>query len=329
MINHEEYVLLIIKPDGVKKNCTDDAVQFFKDKGLAEVFRKRRQLTKQFIKTSFSAKCMKEKLEEYLSSGPSDAVLLKGSNAYECVRLGKVEYRKKNNVDGDIENRIHSPEAGNEYERQFSFFFAHNNKSKYCMYADIYSKPSYCDEELSFVNELLKFDAKTNSRIVYVFQKDEFGNYRHFFKKYIGRSKRLNWMFGIEYLCEKDGKQISLVGYYKAADIEKAIVWDIDGENQIADLVWRIKENGGIVYLGFSRELLDVSDEIIQEFKEIGISGIILYHPSYTVEETATIRENFLPKDFLIGGGSGGITECGSYSVSYGMLQALHDLVYM
>jgi len=328
MINHEEYVLLIIKPDGVKKDCTDDVIQFFKDKGLSEVFRKRKQLTKQFIKTSFSAKCMKEELEEYLSSGLSDAVLLKGPDAYECVRLGKVEYRKKNNVDGEIENMIHSPEAGNEYERQLYFFFSNINGLKYCMYSDIYSKPAYCDEESSFIDALLNYDAKTNSKTVYVFQKDEFGRYRFFYQKYIERSQRLNWMFGIEYLCETDGKQLSLVGYYQTEDIEKTRVLDINGKNQVTDTVREIKENGGTVYLGFSRDLLGVSEETIQEFKRIGISGIILYHPSYTVEETAYIRENFLPKQFLIGGGSGGIAEVGRYSVSYEMLQSLYNLVY-
>ncbi len=328
MVDQEEYVLLMVKPDGVEKNYTDDAVQFFKTRGLTEVFRKRKKLTRQFIETSFSSKCMKEELQDYLSSGPSDAVLLKGPNAYEVVRLGKVEYRKKNNVDGEIENMIHSPEAGNEYIKQFSYFFAHLNELNYCMYADVFAKPFYCDDRRAYVDALIDYDAKTNSKIVYVFQKDEFENYRCSFMEYVRRMQRAHWMFGIEYLCEIDKKKISLIGYYKVAEIEKTIVWDEDGDDQIKELVRKIKENGGIVYLGFSRDILNVSDKTIQEFKEMGISGIVLYHPSYTIDETAAIRERFLPSGFLMGGGSGGITEPGSYSVSYSLFQKLHDLVY-
>lgn len=328
MLDEEEYVLLIVKPDGVEKNYTDDVVQFFKVKGLTEVFRKRKKLMRQFIGTSFSAKCMKEELQEYLSSGPSDAVLLKGENAYDIVRLGKVEYRKKNNVDGEIKNMIHSPEAGNEYVKQFSYFFAHLNELKYCMYADVIAKPFYCDDRYAFVDALIDYDAKTNSKIVYVFQKDEFEWYQCQFMEYVRFAQKNHWLFGIEYLCEIDGKEISLIGYYKTAEIKKTIVWDVDRESQIAEIVRKIRENGGIVYLGFSRELLYISDDMIQEFKKMGISGIVLYHPSYTIDETAVIRERFFPNGFLIGGGSGGITEPGSYSISYSLFQMLHDLVY-
>lgn len=329
MINHEEYVLLIIKPDGVHKNCIDDAVRFFEKLGLVEVFRKRKKLTKQFIMGNFSAKCMKNILVEYLSSGESEAVLLKGYDAYERVRIGKMEYRKKNNVDGELENLIHSPEAGNEYERQLCYFFTEIDNMKYCMYADLYAKPCYSNDENNFINALLSYDSKTNSNLVYIFPEDEFEMLRSFYKKYVDQSEKSDWLFGIEYLCEINSKLIILIGYYKTEDVEKIDISDGNEVRQIQNVITEIKENGGIIYAGYSRTFLELNDDQIMELKKLGVDGIIMYHPAYSVEETAYIREKYLPYNFIIGGGSGGITETGRYSVSYGMLQSLHDLVYM
>lgn len=329
MINHEEYVFLIIKPDGVHKNCIDDVLMFFEKQGLVEVSRKRKKLTKQFIIDNFSAKCEKNILVEYLSSGESEAVLLKGYDAYECVRIGKVEYRKKNNVDGELENLVHSPEAGNEYERQLGYFFTEIDNMKYCMYADLYAKPFYSDNENDFITALLSYDSKTNSNLVYVFPEEEFVMLRSFYKKYINQSEKSDWLFGIEYLCEINSKLVTLIGYYKTEDIEKINISDVNEVRQIQNVISEIKENGGIIYAGYSRTFLELNDDQIMELKTLGVDGIIIYHPAYTIEETAFIREKYLPYNFIIGGGSGGIAETGRYSVSYGMLQSLHDLVYI
>ncbi len=328
MQDKEEYVLLIIKPDGVKKHCTEDIIEFFKEKGLYEVFRKRKRLTKQFIRTSFSAKCMKDELEEYLSSGESEAILLKGKDAYECVRLGKVEYRKKNNVHGKVQNLIHSPEAGNEYEKQLYFFFPNIYNLKYCMYSDLYAKPSYCDEEMEFIKCLLNYDNKTNSKTVYVFQCDEFEKYYKFYKRYTEIAQKDNWLFGVEYLCDIDGKQLSLVGYYKNGNLNKERIIGINGNKRFENIVKIINGNDGVAYLGFSRELLSLGESTIEKIRKLGVIGIVLYHPSYTIEETAYIREKFLPKQFQIAGGSGGIAEIGRYSISNGMFQSLYNNVF-
>lgn len=328
MLNQEEYVLLIVKPDGVKKKITDDAVTFFETKGLKEVFRNRKKLARQFVESSFSAKCQIEDLQDYLSSGDSDAVLLKGENAYDIVRLGKVEYRKEKNVNGEIENMIHSPEAGNEYVRQFSYFFPQLNGMYYCMYADFLAKPFYCEDRQEFIDALIGYDSRTNSKLVYVFQEDEFENYRQHFNEYIKCTQRNEWLFGIEYLCEMHSKTISIIGYYKAADVEKTVVSSKNKKCQVTEQIKRIRDNFGIAYIGFSRDIMNISDEEVQELKENGVLGIVLYHPNYTVGETSIIRERFLPQGYLMGGGSGGITEPGSFSVSYTMLQSLYDSLY-
>lgn len=322
-----EYALLIVKPDGVQANITEEAVQFFKEKGMVEIGRKKKVISKYFILENFSSKCKNDIFFKYLSEGQSEAILLKGYNAYDRMRIGKVEFRKKLGVDGKIENIIHSPEAGNEYERQLYYFFPEIRNLNYCMYADIYVKTFYCNDEKGFIDSLICYDQNTNSKLVYVFQSDEYGKYKDFFKKYIEIAKKSDWLFGIEYCVEYKQRIIKVVGYYKVSNIDNIgidnrLIWSIQ------KVIQEIKEKKGISYLGYSRLLLDMDDVSIKQLKYDGVDGIIMYHPMYSVEDTAYIRERYLACGFMIGGGSGGISEPGRYSIAYGMLRSLYDKLH-
>lgn len=319
----EEYTLLLIKPDGVEKNMVDEAVKYFKEMGMIEARRSRRIISKRYASEIFTSKYLDDIFIDYMSRGESEAVLFKGNNAYDIMRISKVELRKKLGVDGEIENVVHSPEAGNEYERQLHYFFPDIYHLVYCMYADMYVKVSFCNVTTAFLDSLCDYDQSTNSKLIYIFQNDEIDFYRSDFERYIELQGKINWIFGIEYNVIFDGKIMKVVVYYRTTDIANIVV--DDGEAlPIENVLDQIKSNHGVPYLGFSKLITELDEVSVKKLLYMGIIGVVTYHPMYSIKETELIRGKFLPQGFVIAGGSGGIADPGTYSISYSIVEQLY-----
>jgi len=143
-IDQMEYTFVIIKPDGVEKQIESKLLSILSEFGMKPVLCNQIKLSKSDVKNTFIHS--HEAFLNYMSRSHLTAILVSGENAFQRLRLLKPQIRKFFGDMDDMENFIHTPEAGNEYDLQFRTFFTELSSVKHSLYADMYVKAHLPDD---------------------------------------------------------------------------------------------------------------------------------------------------------------------------------------
>jgi len=325
---NSEYALLIIKPDGVKKCLTNEIVNFLSDRGFKEIIRRNKIISRSFAYNNFTTRYELRPYLEYLSSGESTAIILYGNNAFDRLRILKSDIRIMYGVNGKVENLIHSPEPGNEYQRQFEFFFPDLKRELYSLYVDMYAKLEYFAEYQKFRDILMFWDNQTVSHNIFIFSSDEFCIYKNFYIRYLREMHIDNWIFGVDFLIQNGMHEFRMIGYFRTDKIEDICIGHQVIFYSLDDAIEMIKANKGIPYVGYAENIRDIVDEDMVLAKDKRIVGVLGYHPNYSIAKTEYIRKQFMRYGKIVSGGSGGVRGPGGCSVSYALFKALFNELY-
>lgn len=134
--NNCERSLIIIKPDGVKKKAVGDIISRFEKAGL-EIERIRvLEIDESIAHAHYhehESKPYFEKLVNYMTSGPSIVMILKGKNAISKARelMGPTDPTKaqKGTIRGDYGsditiNAVHGSDCSENAKREINIFFS-------------------------------------------------------------------------------------------------------------------------------------------------------------------------------------------------------------
>lgn len=132
----KERVLVVIKPDGVKRGLVGEIIGRFERKGFKIVALKMTKLSRDQAEELYSphrGKPFFESLVEFVTSGPVVAMVLEGESAVEVARLmiGATDGRRAapGTIRGDFaldiqENVVHASDSQESYEREVRVFFS-------------------------------------------------------------------------------------------------------------------------------------------------------------------------------------------------------------
>lgn len=325
LADEEEYTIVVIKPDGYKKKIQKDVIEFVNGLGLQVVLENTLILQKHQICEAFTATHDQAVITKYLTCCPVTAMLIKGRNAYKIMRFKKVEFRRKYNVDGLIENLIHTPETGNEYDAQLHIFFPEVCEGMYHQYADMYVK-----ECLNLKKEALKHKVKgifngTNAKCVLVVSNEEYPLIAPSLSEALSEYGDNHSIFGIEYITTFEGFDTKIVGYFKNGIYVDLFPYNGYKNLTINEIIKVIKDNGGSAYVSEEKQHYNFNSYIYRNLASLGISGMHAYHPSFTIEETEKVRKIIIENGMSVAGGSAGIAVPGRYGVSLENYQQLYN----
>jgi len=132
----EERALSIIKPDGVSRNLIGEVVKRIEEEGLKIVAVKMLQMTKDQAEGFYQVhegKPFFDSVTNFMSSGPSVIMVLKGENAIKKYRklMGATNYKEaeegtiRNLYATDIEkNVVHGSDSVQNAEFEINYFFS-------------------------------------------------------------------------------------------------------------------------------------------------------------------------------------------------------------
>ncbi|QUS56388.1 nucleoside-diphosphate kinase [Pseudovibrio brasiliensis] len=142
-----EHNIILIKPDQEKHECFAESIQDdLVQNGFEIVAVASRQLSEVEFKRCFI--CKNSEHLEYMTSGPTTALLFKGRSAVSFGRNYKYKVRKQHST-GKLRNILHSTEPGNEFVVQFGLFFPTLNIDDHHQFADQGVVFGYLDQGLS------------------------------------------------------------------------------------------------------------------------------------------------------------------------------------
>ncbi len=140
-----EKTLVIVKPDGVKRNLTDDVIRRYEDAGLKVIQRKTMIADAGLLKKHYSAHVNKpfyKGLETFMTSGPVVVMVIEGEDAVAKVRqvtgatdpskaekgtirgdLGQDSLEKADSEGRAIENIVHASGTREEAEKEIALWF--------------------------------------------------------------------------------------------------------------------------------------------------------------------------------------------------------------
>jgi nucleoside-diphosphate kinase len=133
-----ERTFALIKPDGVQRGLIGEILSRFETKGLKIVAMKALVVSEDLAKSYYSehiGKSFFEPLIQYITSGPSVAMVLEGDEAVKVVRkmMGKTNPTEADpgTIRGDFglqigRNIIHGSDSLTSAEREISLFFEAN-----------------------------------------------------------------------------------------------------------------------------------------------------------------------------------------------------------
>ncbi|PMP98075.1 MAG: nucleoside-diphosphate kinase [Thermodesulfobacterium geofontis] len=131
-----ERTLVMIKPDGVKRNLIGKIISIFEEKGLKVVALKKMKLSKEQAKAFYIVhkdRPFYESLTNYISSGSIVAMVLEGKDAIKKVReiMGATDpaeakegtIRRLFGLDKE-KNTVHGSDSLESAQKEISFFFS-------------------------------------------------------------------------------------------------------------------------------------------------------------------------------------------------------------
>jgi len=131
-----EKTLVLIKPDGVRRNLIGEVVSRFENRGLSVSAMSMVQLTPDIAREHYKDHVEKPfypNLEEFITSGPLVTMILRGDNAVEAVRstMGSTNCAQAapGTIRGDFgltmtENIVHGSDSVESAEREIGIFFS-------------------------------------------------------------------------------------------------------------------------------------------------------------------------------------------------------------
>jgi nucleoside diphosphate kinase len=326
-----EYALLLVKPDGNEKGLLENILGYLAEYGnLTEVHRNYFRLSVSQVSDTFIHIYNDRKYKSYMTRGPLTAVLLQGQNAVYKLRVLKSSIRKMYSTDV-MENIIHSSEVGNEYDLQFRTFFPNLDVNKFSLFADLYLKTNFSFDYEKFSVKMKKIEENSSAKaIAHIFNNDVFlCNLDNIRKFHLDKGFTKFTLIGLEYNTKIDDQDIKILGYYKIDSVLKLTQAHYKyNYHDLDEIIHLINSNGGAAFIGYTNQMLKLKKEVFEDIAMKGIKGGIVYHPQYTLEQTELLREKFLDSNLITSGGSGGIAECGRYSVSYEIFNELFKLLY-
>lgn len=130
-----EKTFLMIKPDGVQRNLIGPIVQRLENKGFKLAGAKLMQVSEDLAKTHYQEHQNKPffgELVDFITSGPSFAMVLEGENVIDTARLvvgtTNPQQAAPGTIRGDFgltvgKNIIHGSDSPESAEREISLFF--------------------------------------------------------------------------------------------------------------------------------------------------------------------------------------------------------------
>ncbi|TDT50916.1 nucleoside-diphosphate kinase [Fonticella tunisiensis] len=130
-----ERTLILIKPDGVRRNLIGEIIRRYEMKGLKIVSIKSMHPSRELVEEHYAehrGKPFFNDLIEYLTSGMVVACIVEGSNAIKCVRLinGATKYYDAlpGTIRGDFacdetQNLVHASDCEEAAKREIGLWF--------------------------------------------------------------------------------------------------------------------------------------------------------------------------------------------------------------
>lgn len=138
-----ERTFLMIKPDGVQRGLIGEIIKRFEMRGIKIVAMKMIHVSKELAEKHYEehiGKKFYEKLVNYITMGPSVAMVIEGKNVIEMVRemVGKTDPQaaKTGTIRGDFaqeigRNIVHASDSKNSAKREISLFFNNDDFVEY------------------------------------------------------------------------------------------------------------------------------------------------------------------------------------------------------
>jgi nucleoside-diphosphate kinase len=132
-----ERTLLIIKPDAIEKNLTDEILRRIEEKGYQIIDKKERRLTRKQAESFYAVhkdQYFFNKLINYITSGPCIPAIVEGENAIRGIRELVGATDPKNAAEGTIRkdfaedgtrNAVHASDGPETAKQEIAFFFDH------------------------------------------------------------------------------------------------------------------------------------------------------------------------------------------------------------
>ena len=328
LVNANEYGLILFKPDGIENNLTDEILSVFSRYGLEPIKIRIFQLTPRDVLETFAN--VHQEYIDYMCRRSVMAVLLWGENAFYKIRLLKPQIRQYYGG-GEIENFIHSPESGNEYDIQVRVFFPEINIEEVPMYADMYSKINFPVKKSDFFEKMNAVQSSSKTRAsAFIFQNSVYQRLQDNLLEYIDKNNTSHITLGMEYCSRMDSYPMKILAYYKVdnsiPNIENHIKLNY---SNLEDLIGMIRESKGIPFLAPTFHLFNKNCDYYIKLKELGIVGGVVYHPRYTVEETDFLTNQTIGRGITMSGGSAGIANYGRFGISYELFHSIYKMLYL
>ncbi|MBG9910478.1 hypothetical protein ABD83_03120 [Bacillus xiamenensis] len=302
----DEYGIICIKPDGMKKQGLEKrVVSYMHEKNLTIVEKRNVHLTREQVHYYFHTIFMDHTYADYLSSGKMTVFLAKGENTAYKLRRIKVELRASYGLDSStMKNMLHSVDHGCEYYDQFSLYFPKLSRKYYCGYADLTIEMKHYEQPQKLIHIL---ETQTNlSWGGFICSKHQVDHIQSL------HSTKINMLFGMRREFKYRNKLFHLIGYVK----EPQHLLDIEDGMTIDQFIHFIKSKNGSVILDYvERSDLTVGFLVYAE-KQFSLDGIVLYDPRRTLkdaEELEDLIETNTSMKFC--GGSGGVDSAGAMTV--------------
>ncbi|MED0823861.1 MULTISPECIES: nucleoside-diphosphate kinase [Bacillus cereus group] len=325
-INTHEYALLVLKPDGVQRELLERILLILENHGLKEVKRNSLQLTPLDVKNIFIHS--HQEFLNYMSRGPITAVLLYGHNAFHKLRVLKPLIREYLGGE-DVENILHSSEAGNEYDLQVKACFPEMFVNNFNLFGDMYVKEQLPENKIEFVQKVNHIFSNCHSNaLALVLPNDNFLMLQDYLLEYSEENKGESpfLCLGAEYYTNLRGYDFKLLGYYPLENRLKGIKNHQNVFYEDVDkLIDMIVESNGVPFLSPTNHLFDYNEEYFIELKEKGLEGGVVYHPRYSLKETDFLREQIKGRGLTMSGGSGGVSSVGRFGVSLEIFSEVHE----
>ncbi len=307
-----EYGLIILKPDGVKKNLIGKLISLIINNKLKIIQIREKMLYESDIYNYFTSPFNSDIYAKYMTSGPIIAILVFGTSAGIKLRNIKAEFRERHGYSSkNMENLVHSADHGNEYNLQFNLLFPEKNICSYSAYADL--AVSIDGHDNNIISDIKKIQNDTNlSCIGLKIPAERKSNVID--QYYKSTDKELKLIYGITKEFNFMNRNIEIVGYLPfTTEITPNI--SINSLNSsISEYIKWIISNGGIPILGYI-PYYEIDERFLINLKEQGLCGVHIYDIRRTLYEAEELEDIVYDNELIYIGGSNGIVKPGDVSI--------------
>lgn len=324
--NFKDYGIIILKPDGVKKNLMDECEKEILKHNIKIIAKKQILLTRQQIIDYFYYNF--EEYVDYMCEGVIIAYFLEAYNIDldVTIYLIKKKIRDNHGVNGRImRNYIHGSHCGTEFFLQRRLLFPEFEKYEYSSGLDMYCKIDEFD--LKIYNKIRQICEKGKvSKIIFDIPAEQEQSFCD-----IVLSKKLN---NFVYFSHTEQVHISnsccdIIYYYpNVATIKKmrylkplVFLGEVNTLNLNRNRSNSLNEYND-TYMAYVKNEFD---NIINQLKkkDIFIEGILINTSGMSLQEAECRYEYAHLKKYLISGGSSALNNLGLFTMSYNKVKPI------